>query len=119
MRKVKRKYEKIEVYLTSKQKEDIKKLTELSGKNSMSEFILDTIFDTNKSVKDININDVMSIFEKQYDESITFQKQQQISSYVLIQFAMFLASENKSRDEIMAFYENAYSGAIEKYGKEG
>ena len=45
MRKVKRKYEKIEVYLTSKQKEDIKKLTELSGKNSMSEFILDTIFD--------------------------------------------------------------------------
>ena len=117
MKKVKRKYEKIEVYCTTKQKEDIKKLKELSGKNSVSEFILDTILET-KTVKENSMNDILSLFERQYSEGLTFQKEQQITTYVLVQFAMYLASENKSRDEIMTFYENAYAGSIEKFGKE-
>ena len=93
-------------------------MTLLSNKDSMSEFILDTILDTDKAVKEINMKDMVSLFERQYSEGFTFQKEQQITTYILVQFDMYLASENKSRDEIMLFYENAYSGAIEKFGKE-
>ena len=36
--------------------------------------------------------------------------------YIIIQFAMFLASSTQSRDTIMEFYDDAYKG--EKFGKE-
>lgn len=108
----------IKVYCSNKEKKIIEKMTLLSNKDSMSEFILDTILDTDKAVKEINMKDMISLFERQYSEGLTFQKEQQITTYILVQFAMYLASENKSRDEIMLFYENAYSGAIEKFGKE-
>ena len=35
-----------------------------------------------------------------------------------MQFARFLASSTQSRDTIMEFYDDAYKGAVEKFGKE-
>lgn len=110
----------IEVYMSTAQKKQLKELATLNQK-SMSEFILDVVFNTSfnrPSPDDDAFRELTLVLQKCFKDIRSFQHQQQIMMYVMIQFSMFLASFSRSRDEIMDFYEEAYQGAIGKFGKE-
>ena len=62
--------------------------------------------------------DLTIVLRKKFNDIESFQHQQKITMYIIMQFAMFLASATQSRDTIMEFYDDAYKGAIEKFGKE-
>lgn len=106
----------IKVYLKMDEKKQIEKLTAISGKKSMSEFILEAALNTRPP--DDSFNDLLALLKKHFKEERSFQHQQQIIMYMVMQFSMYLASFSKEREEIMEFYENVYEGAIEKFGKE-
>lgn len=58
------------------------------------------------------------VLTKHFKEEKSFQKQQQITMYMIMQFSLYLASFSKDRKEIMEFYEDIYMGAIKKFGNE-
>lgn len=119
MPKVLDKSAKIDVYMTEAQKKEIRKIAHLNEK-SMSEFIVETVLSTSTSkAKNNNHNDILIVLEKHFSEVNNFQNQQQITMYIIMQFIMWLTSEGKNRDDIMAFYETQYQKAIEKFGNEG
>ena len=114
MAKVKIKDDQILIKLTSYQKRQIKNLAELSGQ-CMTEFILEAALNTRPP--DDYFRDLTIVLEH-FKEENSFQKQQQITMYMIMQFSLYLASFSKDRKEIMEFYDDIYKGAIEKFGKE-
>lgn len=110
----------IKVYCDNKTKIQIEKLQALSGKQSISEFVLEVVLNNtaqNKHDYD-SLNALTLLIKEQYKRIEAFQKQQEITMYMIMQMSLYLASFNKGRDEIMDFYDDAYKGAIEKFGKE-
>ena len=116
MAKVKIKDDQLLIKLTSYQKKQIKSLAELSHQ-CMSEFILDTALKP-RSIDD-SFRELTIVLSKHFREEKAFQRQQQITMYMLMQLSLYLASFSKDREEIMEFYDEIYQGAIEKFGKEG
>jgi len=106
----------IRVYLSQEEKKQIEKLTSLSGEESMSKFILEAAL--NIRPQDDSFHDLAILLTKHFKEEKSFQQQQQITMYMIMQFCLYLASFSKDRKEIMEFYEDIYEGAIEKFGKE-
>lgn len=87
----------------------------------MSEFILAEILNNSlrrPSSNDDAFRDLTIVLRKKFHDIESFQHQQKITMYIIMQFAIFFASSTQSRDTIMGFYDNAYKGAIEKIGKE-
>lgn len=119
MPKVLDKSAKIDVYMTEAQKKEVRKIADLH-KKSMSEFILETVLSTSTSkAKNDNHNDILILLEKHFSEVNDFQNQQQITMYIMMQFIMWLTSEGKNREDIMAFYESQYQKAVDKFGNGG
>lgn len=111
----------IKVYLNSDEKKQVETLVAISGKKSMSEFILAEILNNSlrrPSSNDDAFRDLTIVLRKKFNDIESFQHQQKITMYIIMQFIMFLASSTQSRDTIMEFYDDAYKGAIEKFGKE-
>lgn len=117
MLKEKKKSEKIEVCMTENQKRQLRKLAELANK-SMSEFILEAALNIKIRTPDDSFHDLAVLLTKHFKAEKSFQKQQQITMYMIMQFSLYLASFTKDREEIMEFYEDIYRGAIEKFGDE-
>ncbi len=98
------KTEKIEVYLSPNQKKLIAQKASFN-KKTMSEYLLNCGLYFPQDSSEILKNE------------ISFQQQQR-SIHILIQFVMYIASFSKSKDEVLRFYESAYSEAIKEFGKE-
>lgn len=106
------------VYMTNSRKMELEKIAQLNNK-TLSEFaleMLNTAVDSGK--QDAPLNDLTVLLKKHFKDVKSFERQQQITMYIMMQFSMYIASSAHDKDGIMDFYEDAYKGAIEKFGKE-
>lgn len=111
------KSEKIDVYLTAAQKLIIKNLADLQ-KQSMSEFVAETVLNTStQKPKNDDNHELLILLEKHFSEVHEFQNQQQETMYIIMQFIMLLMRQHKSIDEIMAFYDDASKKAKKKFSE--
>lgn len=111
-----RKTKIVKAYLNEQQGRQFEDLYTLSGKSSVSEFIVDTVLSTSSSKAKADIgNDILIVLEKHFSDVRSFQAQQQITMYIIMQFVMWLTSEGKSREEIMEFYDAQYKKAAERF----
>lgn len=116
MKKRQKKDALLNVRVTQEQLKEVQELAALSGKDSVSEFVLSTIFDTSpRKAKGDNTDEVLMVLEKHFSDVRSFQAQQQITMYIIMQFVMWLTSEGKSREEIMEFYDAQYKKAAERF----
>ena len=107
----------INIRVTEEQRREIQQLAALSGKESVTDFILSTVFDTSfAKPKNDGIDDMLVVLKKHFSDVHSFQEQQQITMYIIIQFVMWIKSDNLSKDEIMNFYNAQYDKAIKKFG---
>ena len=97
-----RKVIRYEFKMTEDEHKRITKLTLLNKKKNMAEYILEAALN----------------YKKENEVDLHFQKQQLRSMHLLIQFVMYIASFSKSKEEVLRFYESAYSEAIKEFGKE-
>ena len=109
----------LKAYATDKEKRAVEELFQLSGKESMSEFILETILNVSPfKPKNDGIDDILVLHKKHFSDVRSFQAQQQITRYIVMQFVMWLNVENHSREEIMEFYDEQFKKASEKFGND-
>lgn len=106
----------INIRVTQKEREEIQKLAALSGKGSVSEFILSTVFNTSPSKPpNDEMADLLALLKKHFSDVKNFQLQQQVITYIIVQFVMWLNVQHHSRDEIMEFYNEQYDKACEEF----
>lgn len=114
MKRLKIKDEQLLIKLTSEQKKEIRNLAELSNK-SMSDLVLDAVLNT--STKKAQ-GDIIGLLKEHFTSAGDFQKQQQITMHIILQFAMWAMSQSKTREEIMDFYKDIHESAKEKFSEQ-
>lgn len=114
MPRPKRKTEKVEVFMTSDQKQ---RLLFLAGvnKKTMSEYLLDVFLSAGNGP----VGEQDFLLQNHLQAVRAFQVEQQRTMYVILQFSMYIASFSKSQDLVMKFYESVYQDALAAFGGEG
>ena len=110
------KTEKVEVFMTFEQKKNLQFLADMS-KKTMSEYLLGA-FMARGNCSDDPVRQQDSLLQNHLQAVAAFQKEQQKTMYIILQFCMYIASFSKSQDMVMKFYESAYQDAIAEFGRE-
>lgn len=107
----------INIRVTEEQRREIQRLAALSGKESVTDFILSTVFDTSfAKPKNDDMHDMLVLLEKHFSDVRDFQEQQQVTMYIILQFVMWIRNRDKSREDVMNFYNEQYEIAIKRFG---
>lgn len=107
----------INIRVTEEQRREIQQLAALSGKESVTDFILSTVFDTSfAKPKNDGIDDMLALLKKHFSDVRDFQEQQQVTMYIILQFVMWIRSRDKSREDVMDFYNEQYEIASKRFG---
>ena len=104
---------KIDVYMTEEQKKKIRYLTYFHNKDSMSEYMLDCALNSSDSPTTIS-----SQLEKQWKGTDVFQRKQQRTLFLMMQFLMYISGFSRSKEDVMKFFDNANLEADIEFGKE-
>lgn len=109
---------RIEVFLTAKEKEEIRKMAKIHNK-TMSQFLLESALSIsqNKPQND-SMDDMLALMEKHFSDVRNFQLQQQVTMFIMMQFIMWLTNKNESREDILEFYDEQYEAALKQFKKE-
>lgn len=108
----------VNIRVTEEQRKEIQQLAALSGKESVTEFILETVLKVSPSKsKNDDTADTFALLTKCLSDLRENQINQQITTYIIMQFVMWLNVEHHSREEIMEFYDEQFKKAIEKFDK--
>lgn len=116
MPRPKRKTEKVEVFMTFEQKQHLQLLAGVN-KKTMSEYLLDAFLSAGKD-SDEPASEQDSLLQNHLQTVAAFQKEQQRTMYIILQFSMYIASFSKSQDLVMRFYESVYRDAAAAFGGE-
>ena len=106
----------INIRVTEEQRREIQQLAALSGKESVTDFILSAVFDTSfAKPKNDGMDDMLALLKKHFSDVKSFQLQQQVITYIIVQFVMWSNSQHHSRDEVMEFYNEQFEIACKEF----
>ena len=106
----------INIRVTEEQRKEIQQLAALSGKESVTEFILETILNVSPlKPKNDGIDDMLVLLEKHFSDVRKFQIQQQVTMYIMMQFTMWITNQKESREDIIEFYNEQYEVGLKQF----